>query len=126
MPESGRIVVVHDEGQIRELAVTTLRAVGYDVVGFADPMRALDAIEACSGIRLLVTRLNFPAGRPSGASLGRMVRYKRRLKGQSVQVLFVTQPENQLLVGDIGAALPLPLDPQMLVDTVKQLLLAPD
>jgi DNA-binding NtrC family response regulator len=38
-------LVVHDEPHTRELAVTALRAAFLDVVGFDDPMAALNAID---------------------------------------------------------------------------------
>jgi hypothetical protein len=45
------------EQSARELAVTALRAAFLEVVGFADPMTALDAIEASSRVRVLITRV---------------------------------------------------------------------
>jgi hypothetical protein len=38
------VLVAHDEQQTRDLAVTALRAAFLEVVGFEDPMAALDAI----------------------------------------------------------------------------------
>jgi DNA-binding NtrC family response regulator len=38
-------LVVHDEPHTRELAVTALRAAFLEVVGFDDPMAALNAID---------------------------------------------------------------------------------
>ena len=39
------VLVVHDEQDVRELAVSALRAAFLEVVGFADPIAALDVIE---------------------------------------------------------------------------------
>jgi DNA-binding NtrC family response regulator len=42
------VLVVHDEQNARELAVSALREVFLEAVGFDDPMKALNAIEATS------------------------------------------------------------------------------
>ena len=47
------VLVVHDEQNTRELAVAALRDAFLEVVGFDDPLRALDAIEARSRVRVL-------------------------------------------------------------------------
>ena len=68
------VLVVHDEQDIRELAVSALRAAFLEVVGFDDPIPALDAIETDSRVRVLVTRVVFGPGKPNGVALARMVR----------------------------------------------------
>ena len=55
------VLVVHDDRDTRELAIAALRRAFLEVVGFADPMTALDAIEASSRVRVLVTRVLFRA-----------------------------------------------------------------
>jgi DNA-binding NtrC family response regulator len=67
------VLVVHDEQETRELAVTTLRAAFLGVVGFEDPMAALDAIETDSPR----PGLGHVWGKPHGVALARMVRIKR-------------------------------------------------
>jgi DNA-binding NtrC family response regulator len=42
------VLVVHDEQDIRELAVSALRAAFLEVLGFDDPIAALNAIETDS------------------------------------------------------------------------------
>src|SRR6187551_3599868 len=75
-PMPAAVLVVHDDQNIRDLAVSALRAVFLDAIGFDDPMVALDAIEASSRVRVLVTRVAFGPGKPNGVALARMVRLK--------------------------------------------------
>ena len=71
------VLVVHDEPDTRELAVTALRAAFLDVIGFDDPMQALNAIEDDTRVRVLVTSVAFGPGKLNGVALARMVRVKR-------------------------------------------------
>jgi DNA-binding NtrC family response regulator len=71
------VLAVHDEQDICELAVSTLRAALLEVVGFEDPIAALDAIETDSRVHVLVTRVVFGPGKPNGVALARMIRLKR-------------------------------------------------
>jgi DNA-binding NtrC family response regulator len=83
------VLVVHNEPNTRELAVTALRAAFLDVIGFDDPMAALNAIEDDTRIRVLVTRVAFGAGKLNGVALARMVRVKR----PGTKVVFVARAE---------------------------------
>ena len=64
------VLVVHDEPDTRELAVTALRAAFLDVIGFDDPMAALNAIEDDTRVRVLVTRVAFGPGKLERRSSG--------------------------------------------------------
>ena len=116
------VLVVHEDPDTRELALSALRASGHEAVAFADPIVALDAIEADSRLRVLVTCATFPAGKPNGVSLGRMVKVKR----PGVKIVFLAALEDHPFTEGVGEALPLALDPQILVDTVGRLLTAED
>ena len=50
------IIVVHDEVETRELAVSALRAAGFQAAGFDDPMKALAVVEADTRVRVPVNR----------------------------------------------------------------------
>jgi hypothetical protein len=63
------VLVVHEDADTRELALGALRAADHEAVAFVDPIVALDAIEADSRVRVLVTGATFPAGKPNGVSL---------------------------------------------------------
>lgn len=114
------IIVAHDEPNTRELAVSALRAAGLQAVGFDDSMKALLAVETDTGVRVLVTRMDFGPGKLNGAALARMLRIKRR----EIRTVFVARPENRIYADGAGEFLPKPLDPPLLVDTVARLLRA--
>jgi DNA-binding NtrC family response regulator len=116
------VLIVHNDAETRQLAVTALSAAGHETIGFEDPMKALDEIEAASDIRLLVTRVDFGEGRVNGIALARM--FKARVPGS--KVAFVAFPDNQIHTEGLGDFLPMPLDPQALVDVVNRLLLSTD
>jgi DNA-binding NtrC family response regulator len=116
------VLVVHDEQDIRELAVTALRAAFLEVVGFEDPIAALNAIETDSRVRVLVTRVVFGPDKPHGVALARMVRVKRPGTG----VVFVARGEYEPHTEGLGVFLPMPLNPDILVATVGRLLSSQD
>ena len=64
------VLVVHNEQETRDLAVTALRAAFVEVIGFDDPMAALDAMEADSRVRVLVTRVAFGSGKAALRGFG--------------------------------------------------------
>jgi DNA-binding NtrC family response regulator len=111
------VLVAHDDAPTRELAVAALIAAGVTAVGFHDPMAALDAIETVSHVRVLVTRVDFGAGKLNGVALARMVKGKR----PGVQVLFLALPENREHAEGMGEFLPMPIDPYLLVDAIGRL-----
>ena len=113
------VLVVHDEQNTRELAVAALRDAFLEVVGFDDPLKALDAIEASSRVRVLVTRMVFGPGKLNGVALARMVRVKR----PGTKVVFVAREEDAPYAEGLGVFLPGPLNPDLLTATVSRLLL---
>jgi len=116
------VLVVHDERDIRDLAVVALRAAFLDAVGFEDSIKALDAIEASSRVRVLVTRVSFGPGKLNGVALARMVRVK--LPG--TKVVFIAREENAPYTEGLGVLLPRPLNPDILVATVGRILMTGD
>jgi DNA-binding NtrC family response regulator len=117
---SATVLVVHSETDACELMVSALRAAGFEVVGFSDPMRALDAVESDSRIRVLVTRINFGEGRLNGIALARMLRHNI---GRRIKVVFVGRSENRRYVDDGECEfIPHPIDPKALVDAVGRAL----
>jgi DNA-binding NtrC family response regulator len=116
------VLVVHDDPDTRALALAALRAAGLEAVAFADPMVALDAIEADSRVRVLVTSTTFPAGKPNGVALGRMLKLKRR----ALKVIFIASLEDHPFTEGVGEALPLALDPQTLIQAVERALAPED
>ena len=117
-----QVLVVHNAQNLRDLAVVVLREAFIEVIGFADPIVALDAMEAGSRVRVLVTRVDFGPGKPNGIALARMVRVKQ----PGTKVVFVAREEYAHHAEGLGAFLPMPLDPALLVATVTRLLADPD
>ena len=112
------VLVVHNEPNTRELAVTALRAAFLDVIGFDDPMAALNAIEDDTRIRVLVTRVAFGAGKLNGVALARMVRVKR----PGTKVVFVARAEKSSHTEGLGVFIPQAgCNPDLLVATVARL-----
>jgi DNA-binding NtrC family response regulator len=112
------VFVVHNEFDTRELALTTLRAAGHEAAGFDNSMTALDAIEADSRIRVLVTGVDFGQGTLNGVALTLMVKGKR----PGLQAVFVASLEDHPHTERVGEFLSLPLDAQALVDVIGRLL----
>ena len=114
MPAS--VVVIHDDLAIQEQMLKALHEASLDAVSFADPMRALDAIEAGQKTRVVVTRIDFGSRRLNGVALARMV----RLKKPTVQMVFAALPRNAEHIKGAGDFVPLPLDPDALVEAVRR------
>jgi DNA-binding NtrC family response regulator len=120
-----RVIVVHDDVDTCQLALTALSAAGHEVVVFEDPMTALNAIDDAdhSRVRLLITRVDFGLGNVNGVALARMLMFKQ----PNIKVLFVAREEYRHHTESVtGAFLPLPLDARALVDAVGRLLAEPD
>jgi DNA-binding NtrC family response regulator len=113
------VLVAHDDKATRDLAVAALGAAGIETVGFDDPIAALDAIEANSRVRVLVTRVDFGTGKLNGVALARMLRVKR----PGAKILFLALPSNAHHTEGEGEFMPMPLvEPYLLVETVSKLL----
>ena len=78
----------------------------------------MDAIEASSRVRVLVTRAAFGPGKLNGIALARIIRLKR----PNTKVVFVAREENAPYTEGLGVFLPMPLNPDVLVATVSRLL----
>ena len=112
------VVVVHQQLETQRMLMSTVRAAGYEVAGFADPLRALDAIEAGSRARVVVTRLDFGPGKLNGIALARMLRHK----GLGVQVVFVGKAEKARYLDGTEEFVPHPVDPAAVADAVRRAL----
>lgn len=112
------VVVVHQVPETQHMLMSTVRAAGYEVAGFTDPLRALDAIEAGSRARVLVTRLDFGPGKLNGIALARMLRHK----GLGVQVVFVGRAEKARYLDGTDEFVPHPVNPAAVADAVRRAL----
>ncbi len=111
------IIVVHDNSDTRGLATHALRDAGYEVTAYDSPMAVLKVLDNPTRIRVLVTRVDFGAGKLNGAALARMVRYRQ----PAAKVVFVALDENREYTTELGEFLPMPLDPKALVGVVGRL-----
>lgn len=114
------VLVVHQESDAREMLLAAVRAAGYEAAGFDDPLKALDAIEVDSRVRVLVTRMDFGPGTLNGVALARMLRVRKR----AVRVIFVGRPRNGRFTDELGEFVPHPVDVQAVADAVGRLLAA--
>jgi hypothetical protein len=78
----------------------------------------LDALEAAERAEVLITRVNFPAGRPNGVSLALMTRTRR----PDIRIVFAAVAETEPYTEGIGEFLPMPVHIPDLVATVLRLL----
>jgi DNA-binding response OmpR family regulator len=113
-----RVVVVHDDVTFREPLVSSLKADGHDVMGFADSALAWDALRTARAIEILVTRVDFGAGKPHGIALARWARNQRPM----VRVLFLAREMFQLEAMGLGEFLALPVSIPEVAEAVGRLL----
>ena len=112
------VVVVHQQLETQRLLISRVRAAGYEVAGFADPIKALDAIETGSRARVLVTRLDFGPGKLNGIALARMIRHK----GLGLEVVFVGRADKARYLDSTEAFVPHPVDLDAVADAVRRVL----
>jgi DNA-binding NtrC family response regulator len=114
-----RIVLVHGDVPLLKQASAALAAAGHDVVAFADPMAALNALEAAQRVELLITDLEFGKDRLNGVALARMARMAR-YRRQAVRVLFVASPDNAKHAEGLGEFLATPVQVADIVAAVQR------
>jgi DNA-binding NtrC family response regulator len=110
------IVIVHDAPAFLDRASAALRHAGFNVVAFADPIEALNGIEAREHVDALVTRVMFPEGRPHGVSLALVL----RTKYPSLRVAFTGRAGRIEHTQGIGELVPHPVDLKRLVGAVER------
>jgi DNA-binding NtrC family response regulator len=113
-----RIVVVHDDRDFREGALTALAAAGYDIAVFTGSMEAIGAFQVAERIELLITRVVFPEGTPNGVSLARMAKVKK----PGIRILVSARDENREHTEGVGEFLPVPVTGPEIVAAVKRML----
>jgi DNA-binding NtrC family response regulator len=113
-----RIVIVHDKRGFAASLTVALRSAGHDVTAFTDTLAAWDALDEARRVEVLVTRVNFRPGKPSGISLARMARYKR----PSIQAIFLGLPEFAEHTAELGEFIPMPASVSDVVHVVTRLL----
>jgi hypothetical protein len=79
-------------------------------------MAAMNALESAAHVDVLVTRVNFPEGKPNGLSLALVTRTKCPL----LKVVFVGKPELHNLTKDVGELIAYPGDSGKIVEAVTR------
>src|SRR5690349_1442166 len=113
-----RVVIVHDTPEFLTELVAAVRLAGYDVTAFADPMIALNDLDADHHVDVLITRIQFRAGKPNGIALARMA----RVKCPGIRIVFTALPEFAQLAADLGTLIPAPIKVAQVVTIVRHLL----
>ena len=113
-----RIVMAHDDEAFVIAATDALRHAGYSIAAFTDSMLALEALLGAHSVELLITRMDFVAGKPNGLALARMGRAKRN----GLKVVFTALPGFAIHAEGLGVFLPLPVEVTELTAAVMRLL----
>ena len=113
---SANVVIVHDEPEFLLRVATALRHEGFNVAAFADPIDALNDIQAGQPVDVLVTRVTFPEGSPHGVSLALVL----RAKYPGLKVVFAARAERIEHTEGIGELIPHPVDLEKLVAAVAR------
>jgi DNA-binding NtrC family response regulator len=115
MPD--RILVIEDDEATRYCYEHALSRAGYPTAGYPSYFAAAEAIDHGAG-RLLVVDLRLPPRTPNGFSIALMARKHR----PGLPIIFVTgHPELAGLVDpELGPVLLKPIDPDLLVATVRR------
>lgn len=112
------IVVVHDDTVFSDAVGSAFRGAGYEVVVFSDPLMALAALEQSAPADILITRTQFPQGKPHGVALAQMVRLKR----PEVRILITGKSHLAHFADGVGEFLPHPVTVTEMVAAAERLL----
>jgi len=115
---TARIVVVHDDPELTGRIVSALERAGHEVSAFAEPIAALELLEAALRVDLLVTRVRFAARKSHGVSLALVAKSKQ----PGLKVLFLTKREHTGHVKGVGEYLLTPFDMPDFMAAVERLL----
>jgi DNA-binding NtrC family response regulator len=119
MPD--RILVIEDDEATRFVYERTLEAAGYQTATFGSFFEAAEEIYNGAGA-LLIVDLQLPPGTPQGLAVSRMARFHR----PGMPIIFVTGHSDlaEFAEGGVGATMLKPVDLDVLVSTVRDLLVA--
>ena len=115
-----KIVLVHDDQDLISGLRGKCEGRGQSCAAFTDPIAALDALSTATLAELLVTGVQFPAGRPHGVALARMARLRR----PDIKVLFISPPEYIEHVDDLGEFILFPTDIPTIMTAIDRVLCA--
>ena len=113
-----KILVVEDEAIVRLLVVETLRSCGHSVLEAADGQAALDMVQECPDLDLIVSDIRLP--KMDGFSVARRARQLR----PGLRLLFLTGYVRSELPSELSPAIIMrkPFDPDNLARKVTDML----
>ena len=115
------VILVYDEHRTAKRFSDAFLVAGHQVVLFADPVEALQAIDNVHTAQLLITRVRFAPGRLNGLALASKAKHRR----PEIKVLFLAFPEMKPQVDDLGDFLAMPASTADVVGTAERLMARP-
>jgi DNA-binding NtrC family response regulator len=115
---AGRILIVHNDDYFTARAVAALQAEGNTVTTSSAVVDALDKLDATPPTDVLITRVRFEPGHPTGLSLASMACHRH----PRIKIIFTALREFQHAAAELGTFLPAPVSIPDLVAAVNQVL----
>lgn len=108
-----RIILVNDDRAFVRTMGEALRRAGHEVTVFAEPMSALEALNAGAPAEILVTRIGFGEVRQNGLSAALVAK-----KQYGVKVIFTALDRYRSIAEAAGVFLPLPVEERQLLSAI--------
>jgi len=112
------VLLAHTLESIRAEVAAALRHAGYEVLEFADTMPAISALEGVRRPNVLITRIQYPPGSPTGISLAGMA----MVKCPGIKTIITGDPALEEYAAGLGEFHPHPIDVPRLVAEVERLM----
>ena len=114
---SARVVVVHDDPDFCISIAVALKAAGYEVAAYPDPLAVLDEVYSAQPIELILTRVRFPSGKGNGVTMALTARHRR----PDIKILFVALPVYAEYVAGVGEFMAAPAEIEDIIGAVRRL-----
>jgi len=114
---SARVVVVHDDPDFCISIAVALKAAGYEVAAYPDPLAALYEVYSARPIELVLTRVRFQSGKGNGVTIALSARHRR----PDIKILFLALPAFAEYVTGVGEFMPAPAEIEDIVGAVRRL-----
>jgi len=115
-----QILVVHDDPTFCQALAVTLRTQGHTVAVCFDPIPAWEALPSDHKVKVLVTRINFGAGKTNGLALARRAVSNR----PCTQVVYLCAPDEREFLPEEAVFHMMPYNAALVAKTVAGLLSA--
>jgi DNA-binding NtrC family response regulator len=114
---SARVVVVHDDPDFCISIAVALKAAGYEVTAYPDPLAALDDVYSARPIELVLTRVRFPSCKGNGVTIALSAQHRR----PDIKILFVALPAFAEYVTGLGEFIAAPAEIEDVIGAVRRL-----